>query len=248
MPKLKILILPALLILILTACNLKLNINSNLNQSELKVEDNQNLNVPAEGEGNEPANINDSGENEITSYEVSADEENKVEKIKVEDVTYEDFKSLCGLEVMVYAQPEDSYLVIFQPFNPGSDKPVSQLYAFNLQNGSCAVMEVSRELSDFGARILSPDQIKMALALETDEAKTLKILDLVNDKAMTLVTLPDDETLNAGYGALSNHFDIKWLDNKMLQYTVFEDTVKNYPKNAPDHIEKVLQVRVVNIE
>ncbi len=248
MKKIKILILPVLFVLLLAGCNLKLNINSNLNQSELKVEDNKNLNETDQNEDNEKAEMNNEEEKEINDYEINADEENKVEKINVGDVSYEDFKSLCGLDVMVYAEPKNSSLIIFQPFNPGSDKPFSQLYAFNLKNGACSIMEISKELSDFGARILSPDQSKIALAVETDEAKTLKILDLINDKAMTLVDLGDNETLNAGYGALSNHFDIKWLDNKMLQYTVFADTIKNYPKNAPDHIEKVLQVRVLNVE
>ncbi|HDQ22899.1 MAG TPA: hypothetical protein ENN28_02885 [Candidatus Uhrbacteria bacterium] len=242
MPKIKILIFLMPLVLILSACDLKFDINSNLNQLDKEAD------LTSDLEQAEDTEDGVESENGVFDYEIITDEEKMVLQIKTSEVVYQDFKALCGIEMMVYAQPADSGLVILQPFNPGSDRPLSQLFSFNLENGSCVILEISRELSDFGARVLSPDQNKMALALEADEAQVLKILDLVNDKALTLVNLPESETLNAGYGALSNHFDIKWLDNKTLQYTVFENTIKNYPRVAPEQIERVLQVRVVNVE
>ena len=106
---------------------------------------------------------------------------------------------------------------------------------------------MSKELSDFGARVLSPDQTKLAVALETNEAKELKVLDLIADQSKTLVILGNGETFNGGYGALSNKFDIRWQDNAKIQYTVYEDTVKNYADNAPQNPEKVKEVRIVDI-
>jgi len=230
-----------LAISVLAGCNLKINLNSNLNQSQIKVEPNANT-LPE----NLNQNTNVSSEEKI-EYNIIANPEKMVTEIKSGDVTYKDFKSLCGNEVMVYAEPQNGS-IIFQSFDPGSDKPVSNLYFFNLKSGECKKLTISEELGNFGARILSPDQTKLAVALETNEAKELKLVDLINDTSKVLVTLPAGETLNGGYGALSNHFDIKWLDDKTLQYTVYEDTVKNYTTEAPEKIEKVLQVRVVKIE
>jgi hypothetical protein len=230
-----------LAISVLAGCNLKINLNSNLNQSQIKVEPNANT-LPE----NLNQNTNVSSEEKI-EYNIIANPEKMVTEIKSGDVTYKDFKSLCGNEVMVYAEPQNGS-IIFQSFDPGSDKPVSNLYFFNLKSGECKKLTISEELGNFGARILSPDQTKLAVALETNEAKELKLVDLINDTSKVLVTLPAGETLNGGYGALSNHFDIKWLDDKTLQYTVYEDTVKNYAEGVPEKIEKVLQVRVVKIE
>ncbi|MFA5187770.1 MAG: hypothetical protein WC460_00215 [Patescibacteria group bacterium] len=238
-----LLIIPVLALLIfLSACNLKVNLNSNLNQSTVKIEPNANQNA------NENVNQNINVAPIVnTEYVVTANPEKMVTEIKSGEVTLKDFKALCGNEVMVYAEPKNGF-IIFQAFNPGSDKPISSLYLLDLSSKGCKKLDVSKELSDFGALILSPDQTKLAVALETNEAKELKVLDLINDTAKALVTLPEGETLNGGYGALSNHFDIKWLDDKTIQYTVYEDTVKNYAKEASEKIEKVLQVRVVKVE
>ena len=238
----KIFILVAILAVALAGCNLKVNLNSNLNQNTVKIEPNANQNA------NENVNQNTNSAPQANSeYEVVVNPEKMVTEIKSGEVTLKDFKALCGNEVMIYAEPKNGF-IIMQAFNPGSDKPISGLYLLDLSSKGCKKLEVSKELSDFGARILSPDQTKLAVALETNEAKELKVLDLITDTSKVLVALPEGETLNGGYGALSNHFDIKWLDNKTIQYTVYEDTMKNYAKDAPEKIEKVLQVRVVKVE
>jgi len=242
MKKIKFFIPLFVLALFITACNLKVNLNSNLNQSTVKIEPNANQNT------NENVNQNTNAAPQANSaYEVAVNPEKMVTEIKSGEVIINDLKALCGNEVMVYAEPKNGFIIL-QAFNPGSDKPVSSLYLLDLNSKGCKKLEASKELSDFGARILSPDQTKLAVALETNEAKEIKLMDLINDNSKVLVTLPEGETVNGGYGALSNHFDIKWLDDKTLQYTVYEDTVKNYAKGAPEKIEKVLQVRVVKIE
>ena len=241
----KILLFLTILTLVLSACDLKVNINSDLEQSEVKVEENESVDTE-EAEDVEPTE-----ETKSLNYEIIETPEFMAVSVKDKDTgefLVLDLKEACGIETMVYAEPENQPLIIFKPFDPGSDKPFSQLFILNLETKECQEMEISQELSDFGVQVLSPDQTKMALALETNEARELKLLDLVNDKAMTLVELPEGETLNGGYGAMSNHFDIKWLDTKMIQYTVFENTFANYDTNAPDEIEKVLQVRVVSVE
>src|SRR4030043_396167 len=179
--------IPVLLILmLLSACDLKINLNSNLNQSSVTVEPNSNQNTNAD------RNIN-AGPVAVFEYEVIATPERMVTEIKIGEVTINDLKALCGNEVMVYAEPKNGY-IIFQVFNPGSDKPVSNLYSLDLNSKGCKKLEVSKELADFGARILSPNQTKLALALETNEAKEIKLLDLINDAAKFLVTLPEGET------------------------------------------------------
>lgn len=236
MQKIKILTFLLLIALVVSGCNLKVNIMPNVNESEVTVEDN------AQEEVTEP-------EEEIVSEPVdeSTDETGELLELSYGDVVFKDFAELCGQPMMMFAEPENEDFVILTPFNLGSDHPVNNLFRFDLISGNCAELEVSKELSDFGARILSPDQKLLALALETDEAKELKLLDLVNDKAMSLLELGEGETLNAGFGAVSNHFDIKWLDNIKIQYTVFEDTIENYEHGENDSLEDMIEVRLLDL-
>ena len=249
----KLLLTFVLSTLIITGCNLKVNLNTNLNSSSIQIEPgnaNQNQNV------NEPVvNVNTNADQLVANTQVNftfdLSDEGMIKQVVNKtsgEVWIPDLKGLCGNEMMIYAHPTDSMKVILTEFNPGSDKPVRSLYLLYLQNKNCKKLEVSKELSDFGARVLSPDQTKLAVALETNEAKELKVLDLIADQARTLVTLGDGETFNGGYGALSNKFDIKWQDNAKIQYTVYEDTVKNYPDKLPLVSEQVKEVRIVNLQ
>lgn len=243
----KILVLFVFFALILTACIIKVNLNSNLNQSTANIEPSANIqteNLNQNSDANE--NINEEPQANL-EYEILTNSEKMVTEIKINEVTLKDFKEICSSEVMVYAEPKNGFIIL-QAFNPGSDSPVSGLYSLDLNSKGCKKLEVSKELADFGARVISPDQTKLALALETNEAKELKLLDLINDTSKVLVTLLEGETLNGGYGALSNHFDVKWLDDKTIQYTVYEDTIKNYTQGVLEKIENVLQVRVVKID
>ncbi len=247
-----------LLALILTACNVKLNLNSNLNQSTLEVQPNANANKNTNVNENanqnlnlnENANLNQNTNNVPAAnlkYEIDATPEKLVTSIKIGETVLNNLKELCGADLMVFAEPKNGY-IIFKQFNPGSDKPISGLYKFDLNSKVCKKLNISKELTDFGVLVLSPDLTKLAVALETNEAKEIKLLDLINDTSKSLVMLPEGETLNGGYGGLSNYFNIKWLDDKTIEYTVFADTVKNYDVNAPAELEKVLQERVVKIE
>ncbi|MDD5341698.1 MAG: hypothetical protein PHC97_04705 [Patescibacteria group bacterium] len=240
--KIKILFLLGLSILLLGGCDLKVNINSNSNQIP-------EVSITANTNSTTPANVNVAP---VVSSELDiiASAENQITQIKDKktgEVILENLKDLCGTDVMLFAQPEAGTLIL-KPFNPGSDQPVKELFVLNVVKKTCAKLVSSKELSDFGARVLSSDQTKLAVALETNEARELKLIDLLKDTSKVLVTLPEGETFNGGYGALSDHFDIKWLDNQTIQYTVYKDTVKNYDVNAPTGLEDVLQVRVVKIE
>lgn len=239
---LKILIPVFLATLLLSGCNLKLNINSNGNLNKLPQ-----VSVNTADNANGAANTNSAVE--ITPEIISTTEGviSQIKNAKDNSILIENVKDLCWQDMKLFAQPS-AELLILTPLNPGSDKPLTDLYNLDLTKKTCTKSSVSDELSDFGVRVLSPNQTKLAVALETNEAKILKLVDLVNGTAKIAVTLPEGETLNGGYGALSNHFDIKWLDDKTIQYTVFKDTVTDYNAKAPDGIEDVLQVRVLKIE
>jgi len=238
MQKIKILIFLLLITLLAAGCDLKIDINPKSDEASVNTENQEQNDVAS----SETPTVPEEPVKSLNS------EEQELLELSYGDVVFKDFAELCGQSMMLFAQPADQEFVILAPFNPGSDQPLKSLYKFSLTSGSCTKMEISQELSDFGARVLSPNQDLLALALETDEAKELKLIDLVNDKSLTLVELGDGETLNAGYGAMSNHFDIKWLDDQKIQYTVFEDTVENYSKKAPDELEKVIGVKVLDIE
>ena len=229
-------------VILLTACNLKVNINSNGNLNQLpqvsvKATDNTNTAIDTEKKIEVVPEIVSTTEGVISQIKNAIDS----------SVLIANIKELCSQDMALFAKPSVEVLIL-TPFNPGSDKPISELYNLNIAKKTCVKLNSSKELADFGARILSPDQTKLALALEINEAKELKLIDLINDTSKVLVTLPEGETLNGGYGALSNNFDIKWLDNKTIQYTIYKDTVSNYDKEASSKIEDVLRVKVIKID
>jgi hypothetical protein len=246
MKSIKFIVVFSLAVILLTACDLKVNINSNGNLNKLPEVSinatNLNNNTNSTTNINQPISVE-------ASPEIVSSTDGVISQIKNAadgSILVENVKDLCGQDVVLFAKPQIERIIV-TPYNPGSDKPLNELDALNIAKKTCIKLDVSKELSDFGARILSPDQTKLAIALETNEAKELKLIDLINDTSKVLVTLPEDETLNGGYGALSNNFDIKWIDDKTIQYTVYKDTVKNYDKEAPSKVEDVLQVRVVKI-
>ncbi len=228
------------LTIVLAACDLKVNLNSNLNQEQPVTDSEEPVDQQVEPEDSEDKVI----------YNVMATEEGLVQKVanQKDEIIIEDVAELCETEMMIYAQPKDLALIILKPFDPGSDKYLNQLFVLNLDKQTCSELEISQELTDFGAHILSPDQTKLAVALETDEARELKLLDLVYDKSLTLVELEKGRTLNGGYGAMSNQFNINWQGNQTIQYAIFKDTYENYDPQAPDEPEKILQVKVLEID
>lgn len=231
-----------LLAVLICGCNVKLNINSDGNFNKLPE-----VSVKATDNTNEVANTNTAI---VIVPEIVSSTEGAISQIKNatdSSVLIENVKDLCWQDMKLFAQPS-AELLILTPLNPGSDKPLTDLYNLDLAKKTCSKSIVSDELSDFGVKVLSPNQTKLAVALEKNEAKILKLIDLVNGNSKVAVTLPEGETFNGGYGALSNHFDIKWLDDKTVQYTVFKDTVTDYDTKAPNDIEDVLQVRVLKIE
>jgi len=238
MKQIKILFI-ILLVFILAGCNIKVNLSPDDNY--FNTNDEPQDTTQAEQESDEIR----------IAYEVKANQDGVVMQILNKDtgeILTEDLVDLCGNEMLYFAHPQDLPYIILKPYLIEEEQILNALYSLNIQLNKCQVLEVSQEIEGNNKQVLSPDQTKLALALEKDEARVLKLLDLVNDKSLILVELAEGETLNGGYGGESNHFDIKWLDNQMIQYTVYQDTFANYDPDAPDKIEKVLQVRVVNID
>ena len=233
----------------MVGCNLKINLSSDSNKNNDQIEPAEIENTDQLASGSN-MNLSQSSPDENSDFSIEQTEEGlitRINKKKNNEVWIEEPLKLCETEVMFFAQPELT-LLILTPFNPGSDKPVSSLYSLDLAERICSKMEISKELSDFGARVLSPDNTKLAVALETNEARALKVLDLILDESNILLTLDEGETLNGGYGALSNHFGLSWVDNSRIQYTVYNDTIKNYDIDAPETLEKVKEMRIANIK
>ncbi|MBD3360104.1 MAG: hypothetical protein GF365_05370 [Candidatus Buchananbacteria bacterium] len=232
------------LVIVLAGCDLKVDLNSNLNQDQSV------NNSETKDQEKEPESVQSEESADQVEYQLITTEDDMLKRVtdKNAEVIIEDATELCETEVMVYAKPQNQPLLIVKPFDPGSDKYLNRLFVLNLDKQICSELEVSQELTDFGAHVLSPDQTKLAVALETNEARELKLLDLVYDKSLTLVELEKGQTFNGGYGAMSNQFNIKWQDNQTIQYAIFKDTYENYDPNAPDEPEKVLQVKVLEID
>lgn len=169
----------------------------------------------------------------------------EIKNKKTNQVIISDLPAICGNEMMVYARPAHD-LIIVRAFDPGSDRPVVRLWQLDLVKKECRSLSVFTQMTDFGARILSPDQTKIALALETNDARELKLVDLINDEIRVLVGLPEWQSFNAGYGALSNHFEIEWVDNNTIKYSVFGNRYGNYDLSAPAELEKKIGENTVS--
>lgn len=95
---------------------------------------------------------------------------------------------------------------------------------------------------------------KYGIDLENDKgiSQTLKLLDLNNDSVKTIVTLSGNETFNAGYGALSSNFNIKWLDNSKVQYNVYDQSKSPIQDgryfNGPESYKPLIAKRTVTVK
>lgn len=148
---------------------------------------------------------------------------------------------LCGDAMDKYVFLPGSTTLYMAPFNPGADIPMTAIYSLDLKTQQCNKMAISQQLEDFGQKVLSPNQTRLAVALEGN-ARQLVLLDLATDTSKILVTLPTGQTLNGGDGGLSNFFAIRWINDTTISYTVFADSIgDNGRKTVID--ERTVQVK-----
>ncbi len=136
-----------------------------------------------------------------------------------------------NLLLSVFASPNNSNVVIFKSVFSDTDYPAGVLYSFNTVNGRFTKMKVNDVYDGFfGGFALSPNQTKFVWAPdakdESGKAQAMYLIDLVADKYSVVVGLSGNETFNAGFYAMSFHFEINWVNDSKVKYAVFNQSKK----------------------
>jgi hypothetical protein len=190
------------------------------NQARISENLNQIINEPSEGIQNSKVKIQNAPVYTINQVMVNnAYDTTLIDEANGNKIIVASTNKLCGKPLDEYVFPAYSNTLFLTPFNPGTDSPLTDIYALDVNKLSCRIMSISEKLKDFGAKILSPDKTMIAVSLEGNAR-----LDLKTDLSKIAVTLPTGQTLNGGSGGLSNFFAIRWVDNNTISYTVFTDT------------------------
>lgn len=127
---------------------------------------------------------------------------------------------------------------IFFVQSPTTGVAPCKMFSFNIDSKEFKKMEISKYYCDhkicgyycgWGA-FVSPNK-KMILVPSKDKSEegkglsqALYLLDLEKDEIRTLVNLSNNETLNKNFGGDYSSFDIKWLGDKTIQYSVYDQS------------------------
>lgn len=151
-----------------------------------------------------------------------------------------------------YSFPQDSRYIFLVHNFPDTDLGSNDIWKFNIETKKLSELSnINSIFTGWNEQVLSPDGKFILAAVDGENnaewgiSKHLYLLDLTNDSKITLVTLPDTQTFNAGYGALSNHWEINWLNNITIEYSIFKQTkMSEHSEELKPLIEKkTLKVR-----
>jgi spore coat protein U-like protein len=152
--------------------------------------------------------------------------------------------ALCNTPVMGFTNYANTRIHIVSDLNFGSERPIQNLYKIDVGNKTCTRMNVSNQVGDFGGYEVSPDGQKLVVALES-RPRVITLIDLINDTAKVIATVPQGRTFNGGFGGLSNNFVMVWTDAQTLQYEIYEDVPES---QAIDGLKPQVQTQIYRIE
>lgn len=144
----------------------------------------------------------------------------------------------------LFADPQDSDLVFFNSYLPDTDSPGSVIYSFNPESLKFTKMAIN-EIYDgfFGGMTKFLDEKSFVYVPNSDsengDDKKLYLMDLINDTSDEIVTLEDDETLNAGMGGMTSCFGMSWVSATKVKYAVFDQSKKSELETCPDVAENI---------
>jgi hypothetical protein len=142
-----------------------------------------------------------------------------------------ELKAEFNLLLYIFAQPENSEVVIFKSALVDTNNPGGDLYSFSTADSKFTKMKVNDVYSGFfGGFALSPDQTKFVWVPdaqdESGKAQMMYLIDLINDTYSTVVNLSGNETFNAGLYAMSSYFEVSWVNDEKIKYAVFDQSKK----------------------
>lgn len=125
----------------------------------------------------------------------------------------------------------DNFLY-FKTCTPESDDAKGQLVVYNVEKGELKYLEnINKIYVGWGSLVFSPDK-KLAIYVPDTYAQNnmtgqdgldqhLYLFDLLVDSSDEIVTLSGLESFNKGCGAMSSIYEISWLTDNEIQYSVF---------------------------
>jgi len=156
------------------------------------------------------------------------------EKTNEEDIIIENIKEAIpelkkayNLTLKEFAYPNDSEFIFFRTVLMETDNPYGTLYSFDIKNRIFKKMNIS--MSYFDGFAISPDETRFALMPQSDANgldQVLYICNLLNDDCEKKISLIGNETFNEGGGDMSSFFEIKWINDSKIEYSVFNQNDK----------------------
>jgi hypothetical protein len=159
-------------------------------------------------------------------------------------------KKQSNLVLMNLAQPLNSDKVFFQEALLNTDAPGGAVYVFDVVSKNFKKLsDVNTIYGGFGGFALAPDATRFAWTPEGNneqgKVQTMYLVNLVNDSYDVAVQLGGKETFNGGTGALSSSYDISWIDNDIIKFTVYDQTKKK--NNQVDFDGAIIEERVIDL-
>jgi len=129
------------------------------------------------------------------------------------------------------SMPANSPIVYVRTCNPETDNAQGKAYAYDATNNQFKSLDnINAIFTGWGAIAVSPD--KKSIVYVPDQSlvdvkkagldQELYVFDLIQDSATKLITLSGNETFNSGCGAMSNVYEISWVDDNTINYGVFK--------------------------
>lgn len=152
---------------------------------------------------------------------------------------------------------DDNYIILTQANgSDGFNMPIP-LWRFNVQTKKLTPLSnINKLINTNFTLIFSPDRRRVAAAnWDTinntnaclGDSRTLYLLDLINDSIRAVVSLKAGETLAAGYCGVSPAQKIVWLDDKRIQYDVYDQTKASQKNNNEGIYKPLLETRIYTI-
>ncbi len=97
---------------------------------------------------------------------------------------------------------------------------------FSLNINSLELREI-KEFKWFGTTVFSPEGDR-AVSLGEYPATSLYLICFNTDTKMSVLNLKEEETLEEQMRELDSYFNIKWLDEKNIEYKVYKNEIKKF--------------------
>lgn len=141
-----------------------------------------------------------------------------------------ELKRDVGLCLENFAMPENSNLIYFQSiYSETSD--TDSIYSFDIYRNEFKKMKINEVCNEsVGLIVLSPDQTKLVCIPESEDetgrAQMMYLASLADDNYQEVIKLPESQTFNGGGWGLSGFFDVEWLGNDRIMYSIYDQSKK----------------------